>query len=212
MKDYWEQTLESVLAEIDRAMDDAYFTPLGPGDSLALMFGRLNLKGLDPDEAARALTIIDNLEGQNRPDGGIDAGALAQEFFDRLRKKCPEVVRRLSEPEEEMFLDPAGALNMVLARSADAIRAWAASGPDETDPGPLGEEVDQALPLALAALDGMPPGELADDLAWRRYLRTKMLPRLSPRARPALYLAAWVEYVRKIMDPVPQFSAGKRTT
>ena len=199
-QDYAESA-EMVLDQLDEIMEAAYFVPLSLGDALAVQFKNPALNGLSLDEIARVLAIMDEIEPSSETADESVLVHTAGLFFTRLREDLPRIYQLWSEAPEDLYLDPAGAFGLALSRGERVIGAWLAQGPEEVGPDLLEKTRDQGLSDLISdpGLETAP-----DDRALRRMLRSGPLSKYPGWARPGLYLDAWAEYVRAVMDLSPR--------
>ena len=201
--EFWEQRVENVLSRLDEIMDAAYFVPLSIGDALALRFRAPTLSGLTLEEVTSVFNLIDGLNPDPGPDGSPDLARAAGDFFEKLRQAFPHIHDKWASADHDVVLDPIGAFNTVMVRAEDLIGDWFSSGPDSADLFARAREIrDLETPRIMESVD---PLTHTTDRDLRRRLRGDVLGAYPAWARPGLYLDAWSEFVRAVLDldPLP---------
>lgn len=206
MTDYRNSRLARTLDLLDEVIEVAYFVPLSVSDALALHFRVPGLKGLPLASIQGVLALIDEMRQKAGNRQSVDAGRTSQEFFTSLHQKFPEVVSKWGL-EQNLWLDPLAAFQVALTRGRDIIQQWLVNGPENLSPALVDQVHQEALATIMSGYDHR---RWPDDVAWRRYLRTEALSGYPVWARPGLYLEAWAEFVRGVMDLDPQVETRRR--
>ena len=200
MIDYWRENLDQALDALDEIIGNAYFTPLALGDALAVQLKNPALKGLDLRTVAGVFGLMDRV-AQRANSEESDPDKAARDFFVDLKREFPEVSAKWVSPDPGLVVEPVMAFNIALNRAEDIFAEWLAGGPEPPAPGELEKIRDRALAEIVAGFD---PREHIDDMVWRKFVREKALADYPLRAAPAVYLDAWAEYVRAVIDLSPR--------
>ncbi len=205
----WTAELPDVFDHLDGILDRAYFVPLSVGDALALQFRIDSLKGLPVKKVAEVMALMDRLEIEADPDydGSPNPAAVANSFFQKLRKELPEIFELWASADANLVFDPAGAFSFALARGEEAIEKWLAAGTEQTDSSAYGQIRNQAL---ADVMDDFDTARFPDDKTLRHHLREDRLASYPAWARPGIYLDCWAEFVRAVMDLSPRPSTVTR--
>lgn len=187
-----------ILDELDRVIEAAYFAPLSLGDALALRLRCPGLKGLALSDVIDVFTLMEDVDIPQGDDGRPDAGRAMGAFLDMLAQRRPDLMDRIRQSDDRLVLEPGLALGAALTMGRRAImrwrEEWAGKGASS-----LGDD-DRSLERILAEiLAGFDPDQTPDDSAWRQALRT-WLKGLDPLVQPWVYLEAWAEFVRGVLD------------
>ena len=196
-----EQT-DGILSHLDDTLNTPYFIPLSPGDALAVQFRVEALKGLAVEDVRAVFTMIEKLDVEPEEGGNIDPDKATDAFFACLKNELPHIFEKWATADTDMILNPAGALELALERGAELINEWLVRSVDRG----RGSETERALIIkkgVTAALTKSVPSTFENDRAFREYLRAEILPLFPVWAGPEIYLAAWSEYIKAILDLDP---------
>lgn len=193
--------MKDIFDRLDQIMEAAYFVPLGVGDALAVQFKAPQLKSLDPEIIAGVFHLIDNMEFSPPDENRAPSSGPVTDFFRLLQKQFPEVYDLWTKGDETLVLDPVGAFQYALDMGEKAIRAWQSTRETEVAPAIMEEASQSGLSTVLDFLD---PEKYPDDRSFRKALSSELLLSFPDAIRPRLYLDAWAEYVKAVMDLEPR--------